>query len=57
MNGPRRDRPIRIAMRAADRSVQAAALLRQLIFPIGSVIIAAQVGQRRLILKNATVHD
>jgi hypothetical protein len=39
-----------IAMRAAGRSLQAEALLRQLIFPIGSGIIA-QVGQRRPISK------
>ena len=46
-----------IAMRAADGSFQAAALLRQLIFPIGSGIIAPRSDSAVRSRKNATVHD
>jgi hypothetical protein len=57
MNGPRRDRPVGVAMRAADRPWQAGALLRQLIFPIGRVIIVLRSDSAVRSRKNATVHD
>jgi hypothetical protein len=44
-------------MRAADRSFQAGALLRQLIFPIGSGIITPRSDSAVRSQKNATVHD
>ena len=42
---------LRIAMREAGGPCKTAALLRQLIFPIGRGIIIFQVGQRRPSLK------